>query len=63
MRRDDLLLVMVNTSFSDLGGFSHVECAWLDATLTAQTDARHPNLLNHHIKIGVTHDKEQARMR
>ena len=48
VRRGDLLLVMVNTSFSGLGGFGHVESAWLDATLAAQADARHKIVAGHH---------------
>ena len=48
VRRDDLLLVIVNTSFSGLGGDGHVECAWLDATLEAHADARHRIVAGHH---------------
>ena len=48
IRRDDLLLVIVNTSFSALGGNGHVECAWLDATLDAQSDARYKIVAGHY---------------
>ncbi|MBL4576452.1 MAG: metallophosphoesterase [Opitutaceae bacterium] len=48
VRRGDLLLVIVNTSFSGLGGDGHVECAWLDATLSAHADARHKIVAGHH---------------
>ena len=48
VRRGDLLLVMVNTSFSGLGGYGHVECAWLDAVLAAHADATHKIVAGHH---------------
>ena len=48
VRRKDLLLVMVNTSFSGIGGSGHVECAWLDAVLDANADARHKIVAGHH---------------
>jgi hypothetical protein len=48
VRRDDLLLVIVNTSFSGLGGYGHVECEWLEATLDAHADARHKIVAGHH---------------
>jgi hypothetical protein len=53
VRRDDLLLVMVNTSFSGLGGYGHVECAWLDATLGAHADARYMVVAGHHPVFSV----------
>jgi len=48
VRRGDLLLVVVNTSFSGLGGPGHVECAWLDATLESHADARYRIVAGHH---------------
>lgn len=48
VRREDLLLIMVNTSFSGLGGAGHVECSWLDATLCAHADARYRIIAGHH---------------
>jgi hypothetical protein len=48
VRRGDLLLVVVNTSFSGYGGSGHVESAWLDATLAAHPDARHRVVAGHH---------------
>lgn len=48
IRRDDLLLVSVNTNFSGLGGYGHVECSWLDATLAAHADARYKIIAGHH---------------
>ncbi|MBW2368049.1 MAG: metallophosphoesterase [Deltaproteobacteria bacterium] len=47
VRRGDLLLVVVNTNFSGLGGNGHVECSWLDSTLTAQADARYKIVAGH----------------
>ena len=48
VRRGDLLLVMVDTSYSGLGGPGHVESVWLDATLTAHADARYKIVAGHH---------------
>ena len=48
VRRDDLLLVIVSTSSSGLGGYGHVECDWLDATLHTHADARHKIVAGHH---------------
>jgi len=48
VRRGDLLLVVVNTSFSGRGGEGHVESAWLDATLSANADARYRIVAGHH---------------
>lgn len=48
IRRNDLLLVAVNTSFSGRGGYGHVESAWLDAVLTAHADARWRLVAGHH---------------
>ena len=54
VRRDDLLLVLVNTSFSGLGGHGHVECEWLDSTLTTHADARYKIVAGHHPVFPVT---------
>ncbi len=48
VRAGNLLLVAVNTSFSGLGGYGHVECAWLDRVLAAHADARHKFVVGHH---------------
>jgi len=48
VRRGDLLLVFVNTTWSQLGGDGRVETAWLDQTLAAHADARHKLVLGHH---------------
>jgi hypothetical protein len=48
IRRDDLLLIFVNTSFSGLGGSGHVECSWLENTLKTHTDARYKIVAGHH---------------
>jgi hypothetical protein len=48
VRRGDLLLVAVNTSFSGLGGAGHVECAWLDRVLRQHRHARWKLVLGHH---------------
>ena len=48
VRRGDLLLVVVNTSFSGLGGNGHVETAWLESVLTANADARHKLVMGHY---------------
>lgn len=48
VRRDDLLLVFVNTAWSGLGGDGRVECAWLDQTLASHADARYKLVLGHH---------------
>lgn len=48
VRRDDLLIVCVNTNFSGLGGSGHVEHEWLDAVLTEQADAPRKLVVGHH---------------
>ena len=48
VRRDDLLLIVVNTSFSGRDGYGHVESTWLEATLTANADARYRIVAGHH---------------
>lgn len=48
LRSGDLLLVVVNTSFSGLGGNGHVETTWLDRVLTANRDARHKLVMGHY---------------
>jgi hypothetical protein len=59
IRRDDLLLVCVNTNFSGLGGNGHVESAWLDATLETHADARHKIVAGHHPVFPVNGYGEQ----
>ena len=46
--RDDLLLVAVNTNFSGLGGFGHVESTWLDSVLQEHRDIRCKIVMGHH---------------
>ena len=48
VRREDLLLVFVNTASSDLGGEGRIETKWLDETLTAHQDTRYKLVLGHH---------------
>jgi hypothetical protein len=48
IRRDDLLMVFVNTLWSGLGGEGHVETEWLRTTLRDHRDARHRLVLGHH---------------
>jgi hypothetical protein len=47
VRRDDLLLIFVNTMWTGLGE-GRVETEWLEATLIAQADARHKLVFGHH---------------
>ena len=48
MRRDDLLLVFVHTSWTGLGGEGHVETNWLRTVLRQHADARHKLVIGHH---------------
>ena len=48
VRRDDLLLVFVNTLWSGLGGEGHVETTWLDQTLADHADVRFKLVFGHH---------------
>lgn len=48
VRRNDLLLVFVNTLWSGLGGEGRVETTWLDQTLADHADARYKLVLGHH---------------
>lgn len=48
VRRNDLLLVFVNTNWSGLGGEGRVETAWLDQMLARHADARYKLVLGHH---------------
>jgi hypothetical protein len=48
VRRGDLLLVVVNTMWSGLGGEGHVETAWLREVLHHQRDACHKLVMGHH---------------
>jgi len=48
VRRNDLLLVFVNTTWSGLGGEGRVETAWLDQTLADHAAARYKLVLGHH---------------
>ncbi len=47
VRRDDLLLIFVNTMWTGLGE-GRVETEWLEATLISQADARHKLVFGHH---------------
>jgi hypothetical protein len=48
VRRDDLLLIFVNTMGSGLGGEGRVETEWLERTLADHADARYKLVLGHH---------------
>ena len=48
VRRKDLLLVSVNTSFSGLGGNGHVEHDWLEGVIEEHGDARHKLVGGHY---------------
>lgn len=48
VRRSDLLMVFVHTSWSGLGGEGHVELDWLAETLQQHGDARHKFVIGHH---------------
>ena len=48
IRRDDLLMVFVNTTWSGLGGEGRVETMWLNQVLADQADARYKLVLGHH---------------
>ncbi|MEM7276469.1 MAG: hypothetical protein AAF547_25580, partial [Actinomycetota bacterium] len=48
VRRDDLLVVFVNTCATELGGEGMVETAWLDSVLTEHHDATTKLVVGHH---------------
>ena len=48
VRRGDLLLVVVHTLWSGLGGEGHVETEWLHEVLRQHGDARHKLVAGHH---------------
>lgn len=48
VRRNDLLLIFVNTLNSDLGGEGRVETNWLEQTLGEQADAKYKLVFGHH---------------
>ncbi len=48
IRREDLLLVFVNTLWSGLGGEGRLEMAWLDQTLADHADVRYKLVFGHH---------------
>ncbi len=48
VRRGDLLLVVVHTLWSGLGGEGHVETDWLREVLSANRDARYKLVAGHH---------------
>lgn len=48
VRRGPLLLIFVHTLWSGLGGEGYVETDWLEATLTANADARWKVIIGHH---------------
>ena len=48
IRRDDLLMVFVNTTWSGLGGEGRVETTWLNQVLSDQARARYKLVLGHH---------------
>ena len=48
VRRNDLLLVFVNTNWSGLGGEGRVESTWLNETLARHAGARYKLVFGHH---------------
>jgi hypothetical protein len=48
IRRGNLLMVFVNTMFSELGGEGRVETKWLDQTFADNSDARYKLVFGHH---------------
>ena len=48
IRRDDLLMVFVNTTWSGLGGEGRVETTWLNQVLADQAGASYKLVLGHH---------------
>jgi hypothetical protein len=48
VRRDDLLIVFVNTLWSGLGGEGHVESDWMQKVLWQHADARYKLVVGHH---------------
>jgi hypothetical protein len=48
IRRENLILVFVNTLNDQLGGEGHVETEWLDQVLTAHNDTKHKLVFGHH---------------
>lgn len=48
VRRNELLLVFVHTSWSGLGGEGHVETEWLETVLREHKNARYKLVLGHH---------------
>lgn len=48
LRREDLLLVFVNTMGTGIGGEGRVETAWLAQTLAKNRDARYKFVIGHH---------------
>lgn len=48
VRKNDLLMVFVNTLNEALGGEGWVESEWLDGTLQAHADAKHKLVFGHH---------------
>jgi hypothetical protein len=48
VRRGDLLLVVVHTLWSGLGGEGFVETGWLDRVLVTNADCRHKLVVGHH---------------
>ncbi len=48
VRRDDLLLVFVHTSWTGLGGEGHLETEWLASVLDEHNDARFRFVVGHH---------------
>jgi len=54
VRRDDLLMVFVHTSWTRLGGEGHLEIEWLETTLREHRDVRHKLVLGHHPVFPIT---------
>jgi hypothetical protein len=63
VRRGDLLVVCMDTSFSGLGGNGHVEHEWLDEVLSAHRDAPHKIVFGHYPVYPVNGYDEYPRWR
>ena len=61
VQRRDLLMVFVNTSFTGLGGYGHVECEWLEGVLAEHEHLRHKIVIGHHPVFPVNGYNEQPK--
>ena len=63
IRRGNLLVVFMDTSFSGLGGNGHVEHEWLDSVLTSNKDALYKMVVGHYPAHAVNGYDEYPRWR